>query len=225
VSIDPADGTVWGSLMSVPGAIARINPGEDPATTALTEIYDVPMNDPRTKQSGFGPRGMDIDSHGVVWTPLASGQLASFDRRLCKGPLNGPDATGKQCPEGWTLYPFPGPQFENLDQPGSAEASYYSWVDQHDTSGLGADTPLATGNANDALLALHDGKWVILRVPYPLGFYAKGMDGRIDDPNGGWKGRGLWATTGNRTPFHLETGKGTTPKVIHFQLRPDPLAD
>jgi hypothetical protein len=27
------------------------------------------------------------------------------------------------------------------------------------------------------------------------------MDGRIDDPNGGWKGRGL-STFGNRTPFH-----------------------
>jgi hypothetical protein len=26
------------------------------------------------------------------------------------------------------------------------------------------------------------------------------------------------------TPFHLETGKGTRPKVVKFQLRPDPLA-
>ena len=41
-------------------------------------------------------------------------------------------------------------------------------------------------------LALKDGKMVMLRVPYPMGFYAKGLDGRIDDPNGGWKGRGLW---------------------------------
>jgi hypothetical protein len=29
---------------------------------------------------------------------------------------------------------------------------------------------------------------VSIRVPYPLGFYAKGFDGRIDDPNAGWKG-------------------------------------
>jgi hypothetical protein len=55
-------------------------------------------------------------------------------------------------------------------------------------------------------------------------FYAKWMDGRIDDPNAGWKGRGLWTTNGNRTPFHMETGKGTTPKVVKFQVRPDPLA-
>ena len=50
------------------------------------------------------------------------------------------------------------------------------------------------------------------------------MDGRIDDPNAGWKGKGLWSTFGNRTPFHIEGGKGTLPKVVKFQLRPDPLA-
>jgi hypothetical protein len=40
----------------------------------------------------------------------------------------------------------------------------------------------ATGNANESLLALLDGKWGNLRVPYPIGYYAKWMDGRIDDP-------------------------------------------
>jgi hypothetical protein len=74
------------------------------------------------------------------------------------------------------------------------------------------------------LLALKDGQWVIMRVPYPLGFYTKWMDGRIDDANAGWKGRGLWATVSTRAPFHMETGKGTTSKVLHFQLRPNPLA-
>jgi len=51
------------------------------------------------------------------------------------------------------------------------------------------------------------------------------MDGRIDDPKAGWKGKGVWATWGTRTPFHSETGKGTTSKVLHFQIRPNPLAD
>ena len=107
---------------------------------------------------------------------------------------------------------------------GSAEASYYSWVDQHDTFGLGKNVPFATGNANESLIAFADGAFVNLRVPYPMGFYAKGMDGRIDDPNTGWKGRGLWSTYGTRAPFHVEGGKGTTSKVVKFQLRPDPLA-
>ena len=97
-----------------------------------------------------------------------------------------------------------------MTETGSAEASYYTWVDQFDTFGLGKDVPIATGNLNDSLLALVDGKLVTLRVPYPMGFYAKGLDGRIDDPNAGWKGSGLWSTTGTRTPFHMEGGKGTT---------------
>jgi hypothetical protein len=75
-----------------------------------------------------------------------------------------------------------------------------------------------------APVCLKDGKWIVLRVPYPLGFYTKLLDGRIDDPNGGWKGRGLWSTVSTRSPFHMETGKGTTSKVVRFQLRPDPLA-
>jgi hypothetical protein len=217
VAPSPADGSIWGSVLGYPGAVVRLDPGKNPPATALAEIYEVPS-------PGFSPRGMDIDRNGVVWAPLASGHLASFDRRKCKGPLNGPSATGKHCPEGWTLYPFPGPQFAGITDGGSAEASYYTWVDQFDTFGLGRDVPLATGNASDALFALVDGKFVTLRVPYPIGFYAKGMDGRIDDPNAGWKGKGLWATYGTRTPFHVEGGKGTTSKVVHFQLRPDPLA-
>jgi hypothetical protein len=112
-----------------------------------------------------------------------------------------------------------------VTDPGSAEAADYTWVDQHDTFGLGKDVPFATGNENGSLIAFKDGKMTNLVVPYPMGFYAKGLDGRIDDPNGGWKGRGLWSATGNRAPFHLEGGKGTLPKVVHFQLRPDPLAD
>ena len=66
--------------------------------------------------------------------------------------------------------------------------------------------------------------WVFLRVPYPIGFFAKGLDGRIDDAKAGWKGKGLWSTYATRAPFHEEGGKGTTSKVVHFQLRPDPLA-
>ena len=46
---------------------------------------------------------------GVYWVALASGHVGSFDRRKCK-VLNGPTATGKHCPEGWTLHQLPGPQ-------------------------------------------------------------------------------------------------------------------
>jgi hypothetical protein len=218
VAFSPVDGTIWGSVLGFPGSIARIHLGDNPPQTALTEIYEPPF-------PGYSPRGMDIDRNGVVWVPLASGHMGAFDRRKCK-VLNGPTATGAHCPEGWTLYPLPGPQMEGVTAPetGSAESSYYTWVDQHDTFGLGKDVPIATGNNSDSLHVLVDGKFIQLRVPYPMGFFAKGLDGRIDDPNAGWQGKGLWATFGNRTPFHIEGGKGTLPKVVKFQLRPDPLA-
>ena len=108
-------------------------------------------------------------------------------------------------------------------------------MDQHDILGLGPDTPIGTGNFSDSLYALTYGKVVQLRVPYPMGFFAKGVDGRVDDPKAGWKGRGLWVTSGNRTP--MRTSRASTrpvparpvrplssPLVVHFQLRPDLLA-
>jgi hypothetical protein len=224
VAYNPIDGSIWGSSLGFPGAILRLDPGTEPATTALVEIYETPWGNPEAPIQGYSPRGMDIDRNGVVWTPLASGHMASFDRSKCTGPLNGPTATGQHCPEGWTLYPEPLPQLKGLSDSGSAESSYYTWVDQFNTLGLGENVPINTGNQSEGLLALSNGEWVVLRVPYPLGFYTKWMDGRIDDPEAGWKGRGLWATYSTRAPFHLETGPGTPSKVVHFQLRPDPLA-
>jgi hypothetical protein len=94
VAPSPLDGSIWGSVLGMPGALVRVVPGPDPTTTALSEIYEVPWNNPKASVQGFAPRGMDVDSNGVVWTVLSSGQLASFDRRKCKGPLNGPTATG-----------------------------------------------------------------------------------------------------------------------------------
>lgn len=224
VTVSPADGTIWGSILGFPGRIARLKPGSHPPETTLAEVYELPWNNPKAPVQGFSPRGLDIDTNGVIWTVLASGHFASFDRRKCKGPLNGPTATGQHCPEGWTLYPFPAPQLKGVTDSGSAEASYYDWVDQHDTFGLGRNVPIATGNGEDALMALVNGKFVVLRVPYPIGFFAKGVDGRIDDLKAGWKGKGLWSTYATRAVFHVEGGKGTTSKVVHFQLRPDPLA-
>src|ERR1019366_1259890 len=128
------------------------------------------------------------------------------------------------CPEGWSFHRLPGPGFVNVPQM-SVESSYYTWVDQHDTLGLGANVPIATGNLFDGVHAFVNGKFVTLRIPYPLGFYAKGLDGRIDDAAAGWKGRGIWITSGDRTPWHKEGGKGTKPMVVHFQVRPSPLAD
>jgi hypothetical protein len=217
VAVSPVDGTVWGTTLGYPGYVVRVNPGPDPTHTAITEVYSPPA-------PGFGPRGGDIDRNGVYWASLASGHVGSFDRRKCKGPLNGPQPLGGQCPEGWTLYPLPGPQMKGVDTGGSAEASYYTWVDWHNSFGLGENVPIVMGNLNSAVFALVDGKFITITVPYPMGFFAKDVDGRIDDPNTGWKGRALWTTYGTRTMFHLEGGTENLPKAVKIQFRPDPLA-
>jgi hypothetical protein len=225
VTPSPVDESIWGQSMGIgfarmnqPGFLMRIIPGANPAETALTEVFVPPA-------PGFSPRGIDMGTDGVVWTPLASGHIASFDRRKCKAPVNGPDAaSGKLCQEGWTLYRMPGPQFKGLDEAGSANHAYYLWVDRYNTFGLGRNVPIAQTNGSESLMAVVDGKIVDFRVPYPLGFFTKNVDGRIDDAKAGWKGRALWTTSGTRTNFHNEGGKENRPKVYKLQLRPNPLA-
>lgn len=215
---EPRGEAVWGSnTFRYPGSITRLVPGNNPPQTTLAETYEPPL-------PGFGVRGADIDKNGVIWSSLGSGHLGEFDRRKCTGPLNGPDATGKHCPEGWTLHDLPGPGFAELPE-FSVESSYYTWVDQHNALGLGEDVPIATGNLFDGVHALVDDGFVTFRIPYPMGFYSKGFEGRIDDPDAGWKGRGLWVPSGDRTPWLKEGGEGSKPLVVHFQLRPDPLAN
>jgi len=214
---EPQGDAVWGSnAFRYPGSITRMVPGDDPPATTLSEVYYPPL-------PGFGVRGADIDTHGVVWTSLGSGHLGEFDRSKCRGPLKGPNATGNHCPEGWTLHDLPGPGFHDLPQ-FSVESSYYTWVDQHNSLGLGENVPTATGNLFDGVHALVGDRFVTLRIPYPMGFYTKGFEGRIDDPEAGWKGRGIWVPEGDRTPWLKEGGKGQKPIVVHFQVRPDPLA-
>jgi hypothetical protein len=127
IAYSPADKTIWGSSLAHPGYIIRLDPGTNPPDTALAEIYKVPL-------PGFGIRGMDVDRNGVAWLPLDSGHLASFDRRKCQGPLNGPGAEkGEKCPEGFSFYALPGPGFQG--DPGAEENPYYVWVNQHNILG------------------------------------------------------------------------------------------
>ena len=217
---NPADNSVWLSHLGAPGAISRID-----LETHLAEVYEPPYENPAAQVEGYLPHGIDVDTQGVMWTGLSSGHLASFDRRKC-GQAYDPNVErpGQQCTEGWTLYEAPGPNFKGVTDSGSADSYYLNWVDQFDTSGLGANTPFLNGSGSDSIMGLVDGEWVVLRVPYPLGFMSRGMDGRIDDPDAGWKGRGLWTTHAQQATWHQEGGKDQRPKVIKIQIRPDPLA-
>jgi hypothetical protein len=217
---NPIDGSVWISYSNIPGGLMRYDP-----KTKLSEWYEPPYMNKNAKVQGYLPHGVDVDRQtGIIWTGLNSGHYAEFDRRKCKAPLSGPAATGQHCPEGWTLHKAPGPNFKTVEDSGTSDSYYLNWVDWYNTSGLGDNTPFLVGSTSDSLMAMVKGQWVVMRVPYPLGFHPRGMDGRIDDAKAGWKGRGVWSTHAAQATWHQEGGKSERPKVIHFQLRPNPLA-
>jgi hypothetical protein len=230
ISVNPLDNSIWMGVTSpMPGHLLRMTIGSNPPSTCTAEVYEPPFDNPKAPGVvAYTPRGVDIDrSTGVVWTALAgSGQLASFDRRKCK-VLNGPTATGQHCPEGWTIYNAPGPKMGGVTDAGSADFEYYNWVDEFNTLGLGDNIPIVTGTSSDSLQAFIPStkKWVVMRVPYPMGFFTRSIDGRIDNPNTGWKGRGIWSTYGGDMTWHIEGGAGSKNKVLKFQIRPNPLAD
>jgi streptogramin lyase len=223
VTVDPTDaniawGTSEGDTGEERGYIVRLDRGKHPPESCVAEVYRVP-------KGTLNPRGMDLDSHGVPWVAMAAtSQLARFDRSKC-AKLRGPGTDkGDHCDVGWTVWQTPGPKFKGTKYP--ADFHYFGWVDQHNASGLGKDTPFLTGSNSDSLIAFDPRmeKWIYLRVPYPLGFYQRGMDARIDDPEAGWKGRALYANYGTHLVWHIEGGKGTTGKIVKIQVRPEPLA-
>jgi hypothetical protein len=216
---NPADGSVWtaqpggdpGGSLDYRGRLVRYDPAAD-----VHETYIPP-------RPGAGPRGVDVDSKGIIWVALGgSGHLGRFDRSKCKQTWG----AGEQCPEGWTLYRSPGPRMRTGATPQSEQSAdfhYYLFVDQFNTLGMGNDIVVLNGTGSDSLLAFSPGneQFTIIRVPYPLNTYTRGLDGRIDDPDTGWRGRGLWFTNGLDPMVHSELPQSYVGKV---QLRPDPLA-
>src|SRR5258708_12833095 len=98
----PVDGSIWYTvgIFGGPPGFLRFDPA-----TGLSEVFNVPA-------PAFGIRGGDIDKNGVAWASLSSGHLGRFDRRKCKGPLNGPNAPATHSPQRRTLYHYPPPPFQ-----------------------------------------------------------------------------------------------------------------
>jgi hypothetical protein len=198
------DGSVWSADPGNPGDIKRF----DPATRKF-EIYFAP---------GLGgPRGIDADTDGNIWTCLtAPSQVAKFDRSKCAQTCG----SGNQCPEGWTTWDIPGPVFKNTNI--KSDHHYYAWVDQFNTLGLGENVVYCTGTFSDSLIAFNPQtkQFTRITIPYPLNAYMRGLDGRIDDLDEGWKGRGLWVDYGTDPTLHIETKQG---QIYQVQLRNSPL--
>jgi len=200
VAISPVNGTVW-----LPVSQANGNQNKvwmlDPKTR---EMQDYPLPLPLRFS-----HGIDFSTDGVVWFSAGSGHLGRVDPK-----------TGK-----FSYWELPGAKFTGTGkETGSTEYPYFLWVDQFDTLGLGKDTVIVTGTTSDSLQVFDPKKetFSVVRIPYPMPFYTRGMDGRIDDAKTDWKGRGIWATYSSYLPKFTETKLGS---VEHIQVRPNPLAN
>ena len=228
IDTNPVDGSIWAVsfLPSVPSRIVRLDPGKHPPESCVAEVYEPPKL-PDGRYAAFGARGVAIDSEGIAWVGFHDGHVGRFDRQRCK-VLNGATAIGQHCPEGWQMFMTPGPTFAGVDaSQGNSDYLYQPWVDRFDVLQLGKDTPVVTGTMSDSLMALDRStrRFITFRVPYPMGFYTRWLDGRIDDAQQGWKGRAYWATYSMIPVWHQEGGdQGHGPQLVKFQLRPNPLA-
>jgi hypothetical protein len=225
LGINPRDGSAWFAIWNYPGAIVRFERGSNAPDTCKSEYYEPPKLSNGT-YAAFMPHDLGFDSKGIAWVTFTSGQIGRFDRKQCK-VLSGPAATGGQCAEGWTIYDDPkAPKLQGTTL--TADFYYQMYVDQRNVFGLGRDVPLVPDSNSDALVALlpGTGSYATFRVPYPMGYFGRWIDARIDDPKTGWKGRGLWSAFSTLPVWHQEAGAdGTTSaEIVKFQLRPDPLA-
>ena len=113
----------------------------------------------------------------------------------------------------------PGPAVQNTGDD-RARWSVITSADRPDTFGLGGMLLIATGNLRAPLGALVDGKSRPPRVPYPMGFHAKGPMAASTIPTPAGRARLVWSMRAVR-PNHRGGG---IQQGGQFQLRPDPLA-
>ena len=199
-AVSPVDGSVWQSVPVANGPENKLIKF-DPATSKFKD-YLLPA-------PGRLSHGIDFSTDGVVWFSAGSGHLGRFDPKT----------------EKFTFWQLPGPKYPGTGaETGSTEYPYFLWVDQFNASGLGQNTVIVTGTSSDSMLIFDPKaeKFSVVRMPYPMPFFTRGLDGRIDDARAGWKGRGLWASYNSYMPRFSETRMGY---VTHIQLRPNPLAN
>lgn len=223
LGVDP-NGGVWAAayVPYVPSGVVYLRPGAHPPETCITEYYEPPMKN--GEYVAFGARGVGSDLQGRAWVAFSSGHIGVFDRRKCT-VVNGPTATGQQCPEGWTIYDLPVPKVGST--PDTSDMAYSQWPDHSNVMGLGKDAHFLPLVNSDSIVALPDGstKFVTFRVPYPMGFYTRGLDFRMESAGADWKGRTFSATEASSVPGHQEGGvESPGAQEYIFQIRPDPLA-
>jgi len=146
--------------------------------TALAEIYEVPWKQFEGVPCRASLRAEWIlTATGVIWTVLASGHFASLRPPQVQGTTQrARQPPGQHCPEGWTLYSDARvPLFKGVDERvGSADTNYYKLGSISTTRSAWARTflsPPPTARMHWKALDPATGKFIVMRVPYPMGFF------------------------------------------------------
>ena len=212
----PVDGTVWGTIRANPGAVVRLNPGTNPPETALSEIL--------ISRRPASARAAAI-STVKAWSGCRSraGHLGGFDRSDARARSTARTPPEMICPEGSSFYNIRARALKASAITPPVELLHLGRPAQHAgarqrRAGVHRQSQRRPGAYADEEVD-HD------ESALPDRLLRKGLDGRIDDPKAGWKGRGLWTSSGGRVPWHQEGGLGMTPMAVHFQIRPSPLAE
>ena len=207
------DGSIWGSVLGVPGAIIRVNPGPNPTETALAERYEVPWNDSNAT----------VDTRRAGWMWIVTGGVGRNRKRSpCKlrpsqvqSTAQRTEGHGQHCAEGW-------PSMQSIPQSRTSRTrarrrSYFAWWISS-TARLGR-TRDCNGNESDGFLALKDGKLgcSAFRTRWEL---QQRLDGRIDDRTAAGKGEDL--STVSTEPVAMETGRARA--MVMLPASTDPLA-
>ena len=217
----PLDGSVWGtSLAPFPSYVVRVAPGSDPDAHRAHRDLRAAVSRLRTARRRHRPQrrvlGIAVERPSRQLRPAqVQGTAERAERRdgqALSRRLDAPSSSRARSSGTCT-------------DDGSAESSYYTWVDQFNTFGLGENVPIATGNLNDSLLRAGRRQ---VRQParaLPDGLLRQvGRRAHRRSECAAGRGKAAVGDLFHRTVFHVEGGKENRPKVVKFQMRPDPLA-
>ena len=143
---NPVDGSIWGTVGAIPRRVVRVAPGSQSAG-------DGARGNLQRADAGLRHRAAAISTaRASSGCRSRSGHMGSFDRQQMQRAAQRPEGHRRPLPGRLVVLSVPGPGFQGIGE-NSAESSYYTWVDQHNTFGLGEDVPMSTGNLNDGLVA------------------------------------------------------------------------
>ena len=175
---------------------------------------------------GYGPRGM---RHRPQRRRLGAARERPHRRastaRKCKGPLNGPDRDRQALPGRLDALSVARPAVRGVDRRRAAPR-------RATTPGSISSTRSAsarTCRSRPATSTSRCSRWwtasgSTFACPIRWASTPSGWTGASTIRTPAGRARASGRPIGTRTPFHIEGGKGTRPKVVKFQLRPDPLA-